>query len=921
MRVADSFLPPVVAVLTANITGFKAKMGEAQAEMEKTGGASAGLKTAALGIAAAVVGIGYESAKLAVSFQAQMETLATQAGVPQSQIKSLGNSVLDLAGQVGFSPTSLAEALYHIESSFASVGITGPKAMELLKTAAEGAAIGHANLVDVTNALDAAVASGIPGVSDFNQAMGVLNATVGAGDMTMQDLSEAFSTGLLASVKGYGLSITDVGAALATFGDNNIRGANAATDLRMAVQALAVPAKSGETILAKMGIAGGQLAKDMQTGGLTKALGDLKSHMDKMGVSAQEQGQVLTEIFGKKAGVGATVLYDQLDRLKSKYPELTKSANNFGGAWAETQKTFSQKMKEVEATLAAVGVRIGEKLLPILSKLADWFVKSVGWLGAHKTVLEAIGVIAAGALAVGFWSAATAVWGFTTAILANPVFLIVEGLVALGVAVFEAYKHFTWFRDAIGDVSRFLVGLWKDIVHFAENWRQYWNDVVTAISGAWDAAYRNTVGAWNDVVGFLSGIWDDLVGIWNSTGGVAVSAISDAWDTVSDAVSQEWDKITGDLRSIWSNLVTLWNLTGGQVVSGIREVMGIAGTFVRTGFEYVVGVVRAQLEVVKGVAKAAWDTVTGLFQIAWDVISGIVKAAWDVISGIVLGAIDFVEGYMKAGWDVIIGTVKIAWDLIKGFINTPLDLIKGLLQTFVDFFTGKWGKLWGDVKSTASSVWNDIYGMVKSILGTIADTVTGAASNLWNGFINAIGDALAGVWNALLSLWSTIMKFFKDVGKWLWQIGIDLIQGLINGIGSMGNAAWNAVKGIGNDVIGGAKSILGIGSPSKVFHALGINVVEGLVNGMGSQHGAVRGAVAGLNDALTGGLAIPGVTGGGLGGSSSKIGGAGFGSDTSGLTVEVYMDGQKIQGAVRQQTLRYQGRNSRNNLSLAGVGS
>ena len=76
---------------------------------------------------------------------------------------SLGTGVLNLAGQVGDDPDSLAQALYHIESSFQSVGITGPKALNLLKTAAEGAAVGHANLVDVTNALDATIASGVEG--------------------------------------------------------------------------------------------------------------------------------------------------------------------------------------------------------------------------------------------------------------------------------------------------------------------------------------------------------------------------------------------------------------------------------------------------------------------------------------------------------------------------------------------------------------------------------------------------------------------------------------------------------------------------------------------------------------------------------------------------------------------------------------
>ena len=51
-------------------------------------------------------------------------------------------------------------------------------------------------------------------------------AIVGAGDMSMQQLTEALSgTGLLTQVaKLAGVNIQQVGAALATLGDNGIRG-------------------------------------------------------------------------------------------------------------------------------------------------------------------------------------------------------------------------------------------------------------------------------------------------------------------------------------------------------------------------------------------------------------------------------------------------------------------------------------------------------------------------------------------------------------------------------------------------------------------------------------------------------------------------------------------------------------------------
>ena len=383
-EVADLFVI-LNAVTDPFARGLKGAAAEAETQSKRMSSALGTVVKAGLGIGAAAVAVGVASVKMASTFQSTMETLHTQAGVAQDQIASLSSGVLSLAGQVGFAPNSLAEALYHIESSFASTGITGQRALELLQVAAEGAATGHADLVDVTNALDAAVVSGIPGVQNLNDAMGELNATVGSGDMSMQDLANAFSTGLLANVKSYGLTFRDVGAALAVFGDNNMRGQIAATDLRMAVQAMAKPAATASVELAKMGLDADSLAKTMSTGGLLPALQLLHERMTKIGVTAKDQGAVLTDLFGKKAGAGIVVLYDQLDRLESKYPELSKGASGFADAWQQTKNTFSQQIKEIESGAEGLAVRLGEFLIPQLSKLITLGQRDLGQVASGFT--------------------------------------------------------------------------------------------------------------------------------------------------------------------------------------------------------------------------------------------------------------------------------------------------------------------------------------------------------------------------------------------------------------------------------------------------------------------------------------------------------------------------------------------------------
>jgi TP901 family phage tail tape measure protein len=379
-----------ILVTAKNLTG--PTMAAVNAEVDKTNAKMKTLNKTATAAAVGFAAIGIEAVKMASKFDSEMSLLQTQAGVSADKIGGLKKGVLDLAGKVAQDPDSLAESLFHVESNFESMGISSKKALALTETAAKGATVGHAGLVDVTNALTAAVASGIPGVQNFDQAMGVLNATVGVGDMKMSDLAKAFGSGMVATVKGFGLSITDVGAALAVFGDNNIRGALAGNQLRMSVMALAKPVVGGAGALKEIGLQTDTLAKDMQKGGLKLALEDLVAHMHAAGISSKQQGQIITDAFGRKAGAGLNILVGQMDRLESKYPALEEGAKGFGKSWADTQKTFAFQVKSLEMSFDALMIGVGQKIIPPLQSF-------IHMLAAHKRATIDVTVATAGLLA------------------------------------------------------------------------------------------------------------------------------------------------------------------------------------------------------------------------------------------------------------------------------------------------------------------------------------------------------------------------------------------------------------------------------------------------------------------------------------------------------------------------------------------
>jgi TP901 family phage tail tape measure protein len=514
------------------------------------------IKLAALGAGAGIIYGTIQAAK----FNQEMLRVHTLAGVSTNQLAQLKSGVLALAGQVGESPDSLAESLYHVASNLASVGATGPEMLGAVKIAAEGAQVGGADLVDVTNALGAAIASGIPGVQNYASAMGALNATVGAGDMTMQNLAEAMGTGFLSNVKIYGSTLNDVGAILATFGDNNIRGAHAGTQLRMSVQSIAVQASTATPYLKELGLQVGELGQYQSLHGTVATINLLVEKLKASGIAHTEWGNIITQLFGKKAGAGIAVLIDQYGRLDSKLAVLKKGASDFGSEWAQQQQTVSQEWKNLKEGLDALAIKLGTVFLPISQKVlhaVDDFVEALdkgkapalalaaviggllagvalkkledgvksaaeGFEGLYKggeavagfaknVVTNMLGIgdaskaAAAGADelavaqtegAVATDAAATAERGFTLALLTNPITLIITGLVLLGVAIYELVTHCKVFRD-------FWIDVWKDIktaFDYAFNWvKSHWLLVLGILTGPIGIAVVMIIKYWKQI--------------------------------------------------------------------------------------------------------------------------------------------------------------------------------------------------------------------------------------------------------------------------------------------------------------------------------------------------------------------------------------------------------------------------------------
>jgi hypothetical protein len=104
---------------------------------------------------------------------------------------------------------------------------------------------------------------------------------------------------------------------------------------------------------------------------------------------------------------------------------------------------------------------------------------------------------------------------------------------------------------------------------------------------------------------------------------------------------------------------------------------------------------------------------------------------------------------------------------------------------------------------------------------------------LWLALITGQIRALPKIIEAVIKLVPIIVKELIAAIPLLIDAGLQLIMGLIKGIIDNGpRLIGNAMKTIGDSMVNGFKNLLGIKSPSTVFHEIGTNVGQGLANGL-----------------------------------------------------------------------------------------
>ena len=175
----------------------------------------------------------------------------------------------------------------------------------------------------------------------------------------------------------------------------------------------------------------------------------------------------------------------------------------------------------------------------------------------------------------------------------------------------------------------------------------------------------------------------------------------------------------------------------------------------------------------------------------------------------------------------------LSW-LVDSFGDLPIisDAIAGVQKAF--------GSLTDYIKSfesmspaeKLSKVANDIKGVFENLLDNVKDVYNKLKNLTWE-------DVLKG----LTEFGKKVGEFFTDLIEDMKEIGPDILEGLQNGLKDGFDGVIQFLMDLGSRIIEAICAVLGIHSPSTVFFEIGTNIIQGLINGIKYLSGEVSGVI------------------------------------------------------------------------------
>ena len=473
------------------------------------------------------------------------------------------------------------------------------------------------------------------------------------------------------------------------------------------------------------------------TGNVTKSQKELALATDiarGRGISLAQASTLLNRVNVGSIG-GLKRVGIEVDKNTTKEKALALLRQKFGGQAAAYANSAAGAQARLSATTEAAWEKIGTALTPVVIAFANFASNVVPRVISIVDTNKGVFIALAGAAGI-LWAAftaskvintmATAFRTLNVVMAANPFILVATAVVALGIALYEAYQHSETFRNAV-------------------------NTAFTAVSNT----VMNVVGP---VIAWFRANWSQIVAIAMPVLTVLRTYVETAFNNIKIVITT----VMGVVRGVIQTFTALLHGDFSGAINGIK-------TIVSSVFGGIVGIIRntlsGALSAAKEVGLAIWhgivDGLAALAGLAGKVVSGIGNALTAAVSWVG-------QRFLEVGSAIVEGIkngISSAWDGFKSWLmdklGSPVQWAKDLLGIGSPsrVFADQVGKPMADgirvgfekghqqTKATLLSSIQDLVHSARANLGNLGQSMAGLAGQRYAATARGgvANDTLAGL--------------------------------------------------------------------------------------------------------------------------------------------------------------------------------
>lgn len=532
--------------------------------------------------------------------------------------------------------------------------------------------------------------------------------------------------------------------------------------------------------------------------------------------------------------------FRKIQEIFSKVVENLKAAfDNIGGVIKDVSAIVGSfvddllKIVTVEGIINTVGGAF-EMLSGLIRDATGWVKDLTGYISSNQTAMDLLKSTVVGITAAytGYKVVMGVVRGIEVA--RKTVLAITNGLM---LAQFVRTKALTAAEAANAAATMGASGAFK-IFNAVLNANKLAVIItaITAVTAALTWFFTQTETGkkiWQDFMSFLTGLWNGIS-----------SWASETWQGVVNAITSVVTSLTEFFSNLWTSITNIttqaWNAFLGIIMPIIQPI---------------INAVKANFELIKNYIDTVWNAISTAAGAAWELIKNVIMGPVIVLLELLRGNFEGASSALSQIWTNISTAAQTIWESLCTIVSAFVDT---LVQYVVNIFTGlseTFGNIMQSILDVASSIWSAIVGAISGFVSSAYQVVADSVSNMFNissqmfsSIVSAVGEFFGQIPGTISGIWNDVIGFLSGIN--LYDIGMNIIQGLVEGIAGMAGSVVNTIKDVVGGAIDFAKGLLGIHSPSRVFKEIGKFTGEGLAIGINNEADNVAEASKNMIDAV-----------------------------------------------------------------------